>query len=52
MIDESTITIQLTPIAKYQELYVNDIYDNMVIVKNKNSEKINCFYSIFAEKKE
>jgi len=54
LVDESTITVQLTPIGSHQNLYVKDIIDNTVIVGNSNilSSKIKCFYFIQAERKD
>lgn len=54
LIDESTITVQLTSIGKHQNLYVKDIMNNKVIVGNSNvlGGKINCYYFIQAERKD
>lgn len=54
LIDESTITVQLTSIGKHQNLYVKDIVDNTIVVANGNllSSKINCFYFVQAERKD
>lgn len=54
LVDEETITVNLTPIGKHQKLYVEDIADNIVIVGNDNllNKEINCFYTVFAERKD
>lgn len=54
LVDEDTITVNLTPIGKHQKLYVEDIADNIVIVGNDNllNKEINCFYTVFAERKD
>lgn len=54
LIDESTITVQLTSIGSHQNLYVKDIVDNTIVVANGNllSSKINCFYFVQAERKD
>ena len=54
LVDESTITVQLTPIGSHQNLFVKDIVDNTVIVGNSNilSSKVKCFYIIQAERKD
>ena len=54
LVDESTITVQLTPIGSHQNLFVKDIVDNTVIVGNSNilSSKVKCFYLIQAERKD
>ena len=52
LIDEDSITVNLTPIGKHQKLYVADIIDNTVIIGNDNllNKEINCFYTVFAER--
>jgi len=54
LVDEDTITVQLTPIGKHQNLYVEDIYDNKVEVKNGDllSSKTNAFYFIQGTRKD
>jgi hypothetical protein len=49
LVDETTITVNLTAIGKAQDLYVDDIRDNCVYV---GGETINCFYTVFAERKD
>jgi hypothetical protein len=48
LVDESTITVNLTPIGLHQQLYVEDIIDNTVVVGSNDT--INCFYTVFAER--
>jgi hypothetical protein len=50
LVDENTITVNLTPVGKSQNLYVKDIVDNKVIVGG--SKDINCFYTVFADRKD
>lgn len=50
LVDEDTITVNLTPIGCSQDLYVQDIVNNQVIIND--NENINCFYTIFAERKD
>ena len=54
LIDEDTITVNLTPIGKHQKIFVEDIADNKVVVGNDNlmSKAINCFYTVYAERKD
>ena len=54
LVDEDSITVQLTPIGSHQNLYVKDIVDNKVIVGNSAllSSKIKCFYFVQAERKD
>jgi predicted secreted protein len=49
LVDEDTITVNLTAIGKSQDLWVEDVVDNKVIVGGEN---INCFYTVFAERKD
>ena len=55
LVDESSITVQLTPVGSSQPLYVKDIRDNKVIVGNGSvltNTPINCFYFVQAERKD
>jgi hypothetical protein len=55
LVDENSITVQLTPVGSSQPLYVKDIRDNKVIVGNGSvltNTPINCFYFIQAERKD
>ena len=54
LVDEETITVELTPIGKHQKLYVEDIANNVVTIGNDNMIKkdINCFYTIYGERKD
>jgi len=49
LVNEDTITVNLTAIGKIQKLFVKDIKNNTVIIGGKN---INCFYTVFAERKD
>jgi hypothetical protein len=46
--------VQLTPIGKHQNLYVVDIKDNKVFIKNGDllTSKINAYYYIQATRKD
>ena len=54
LVDDTTITVQLTSIGSHQNLYVADIKDNKVFIKNGNtfSSKIKAFYFIQAMRKD
>jgi hypothetical protein len=55
LVDENSITVQLTPVGSSQPLYVKDIRDNKVIVGNGSvltNTPINCFYFVQAERKD
>ena len=47
LVDPDSITVNLTAIGKPQELYVEDIIDNVVYIGGENA---NCFYTVYAER--
>lgn len=49
LVDDQSITVNLTPIGNYQTLFVDTICDNNITVGGEN---INCFYTVFAERKD
>jgi len=50
-IEPDSITVNLTPYGTYQELFVNEIKGNKITIKNNSASKINCHYTVFAERK-
>jgi hypothetical protein len=50
LVDEDTITVQLTAIGGKQNLWVEDIVDNSIVVGFE--DKVNCFYFVQAERKD
>ena len=49
LIDPETITVSLTPVGSYQELYVDKIeWGKKVIVKNNQGSSIHCYYEVWA----
>ena len=51
LIDPESISITLTPIGSYQELYIKNIeWGQKVTVMNSTSGSIHCFYSIWASR--
>jgi hypothetical protein len=52
LVDPDSITVNLTPIGKYQKLYVEDIINNTVIISNDNmlNKEVSCFYTVYAER--
>jgi hypothetical protein len=51
LVDPETITINLTPIGVYQELYVEKIvWGRKVIIKNNSGGPIKCNYTIYGER--
>ena len=49
LVDEDTITVNLTAIGKSQNLWVEDIVGNTIVIGGEN---VNCFYTVFAERKD
>ena len=47
LVDQDTYTVNLTPVGKHQELYVDHIASDHIIV---GGEDIDCFYTVFAER--
>jgi|GEM_PF-3547899 len=54
LVDISTISVQLTPIKKFQKLIVVEMNEHFIRIKNKKifSNYINCSYFIQAERKD
>jgi len=49
LVDIESISVHLTPIGSYQELYVDKIeWGKKVIVKNNQGSTINCYYRVEA----
>lgn len=49
LIDIESISVHLTPVGSYQELYVDKIeWGKKVIVKNNQGSSINCYYRVEA----
>ena len=47
---KDTITVNLTPIGKKQDLWVETVTDTAITVGSDN--EINCYYTVFAERKD
>jgi len=52
LVHNDSYTIHLTPIGNYQQLYVEKIQDYKVYVGTASTFEINCFYSVWAERKD
>jgi len=52
LVDESTITVSLTPIGAHQDIIVKRIGDNKVYLQAKPGIPVNCFYHIFGTRKD
>jgi hypothetical protein len=51
LIDEKSITVNLTPIGSYAQYFVQDIKDNKIFISSMD-ENIDTFYVVFAERKD
>ena len=49
LIDEDSITVQLTPIGQHQKLYVQKVTHDSVMVGSEGNS-LNYFYTVFAER--
>ena len=52
LVDESTITVSLTPFGAHQDVIVKRIGDNKVYLQAKPGIPVNCFYHIFGTRKD
>lgn len=53
LVDAETITVNLTPIGSYQELFVDKIeWGTKVYIKNNSGSDIHCHYTVYGERKD
>lgn len=52
LVDERTISVHITPIGAHQDIIVKRIGDNKVYLQSKSGIPINCFYHIFATRRD
>lgn len=52
LVDEDSITVNLTAVGKSQNLYVSYMGDGFIRVENETDTNIDCFYTVFAERKD
>jgi hypothetical protein len=53
LVDENTITVQLTPIGSYQNLFVTSTSSEYIYISNNNDDgNIYCYYLVQAERKD
>ena len=50
LVDQSSITVSLTPIGAHQEVIVKGIAENKVLLQSKGGLPIDCYYHIFGER--
>ena len=51
-VDHESITVSLTPIGAHQDVIVKRIDSDMIHLQSKGGMPIDCFYHIFAERKD
>ena len=49
LVDEATITVNLTPIGSHQQLWVEKVENNTVLI---GGELVECYFTVFAERKD
>jgi hypothetical protein len=52
LVNEKSITVQLTSIGKHQKLFVKEIANNKIIVGKGFFDKFNYSYTVTAERKD
>jgi hypothetical protein len=54
LVDENTITVNITPVGSHQNLYVEKIEDYIVYVKYNSifNKKLDYFYTVYGERKD
>jgi len=52
LVDEESITVNLTPIGQYQELFVAKIEGTQIHIRNNSAGAINCSYVVYGERKD
>lgn len=52
LVHEDTISVQLQPIGAHQDVIVKRIGDNQIHLQSKGGMPIDCFYHVYAERKD
>ena len=52
LVDEESISVNLTPIGQYQELFITKIEGSKVYIQNNSAGAIDCFYVAYGERKD
>lgn len=52
LVDETTITVSLTPIGAHQDIIVKRIGENKIFLQSKGGMPIHCFYHVFGTRKD
>jgi len=56
LVDENTVTVNLTPIGRFQNLYVKEVLSDKIIVDIESglfgNKTIECYYTVYGERKD
>jgi hypothetical protein len=53
LVDEDTITVQITPIGEFQKYVIKSISTTQIEISNLDgTDSVNCFYIIHGERKD
>jgi hypothetical protein len=52
LVDNNSITVQLTPIGRFQKLYVSNVDCNNIQISNNEGSLVDCYYFVQAERKD
>jgi hypothetical protein len=52
LVDETTITVSLTPVGAHQDIIVKRIGENKIFLQSKGNMPIHCFYHVFGTRKD
>lgn len=52
LVDETSITVSITPIGAHQDIIVKRIWENKVYLQAKPGVPINCYYHVFGTRKD
>lgn len=53
LVDEDSISVNITPAGKPQsDLFVENIVDNKIFLQRPSNESIDCFYTVYATRKD
>ena len=52
LVDESTITVSITPVGAHQDIIVKRVQNNQVTLQAKPGMPIDCYYHVFGERKD
>jgi hypothetical protein len=52
LVDETTVTVQLTPVGKFQNLFVHSMTPDQIVICNGLSVNVDCYYTVYGERKD